>query len=305
MSPAPWEVIIVGGGPAGLSAALTLGRCRRRVLVCDAGRYRNRASRHMHCFPTRDGCPPHEYVRLAREELRAYGTVTVRDVTVVDASRSGAGFEVTLEDGTREPARKLLLATGVVDELPPLPGIERFYGRSVHHCPYCDGWEWRDQPIAAYGIDDKGAGLALMLKQWSADVALLTGGSGQLDENYRARLARHSIPICEDPIAALEGSDGGMLERIVFGTGRTLERRALFFNTGQHQRSPLAARLGCEFSDKGGVEAGDYDVATSVPGLYVAGDASRDVQLVVVAVAEGVKAAFAMNKALLAEDGLG
>ena len=144
-----------------------------------------------------------------------------------------------------------------------------------------------------------------MLRQWSADVVLVTDGPCELDARYRERLTFHGIDLREDPIARLEGTPEGFLERIVFANGTKLERNALFFNTGQHQRSPLAAKLGCEFSDKGGVEAHEHQVATTVPGLYVAGDASRDVQLVAVALAEGAKAAFAINKALLEEQGLG
>lgn len=304
MSWQPWEVIIIGGGPAGLSAALTLGRCRRRVLVLDAGRHRNRASRHLHCFPTREGIAPHELLQKARDELRTYSTVNLRKTTVIDVERTDEGFEVTMESGARERAPKLLIATGVVDELPPLRGIEPLYGISVHHCPYCDGWEWRDQPIAVFGNADKGAGLALMLKQWTSDIVLVTHGPGEIPDDTRSRLESHGIVIREERIDRLEGTADGYLDHIVFVNGDVLPRSALFFNTGQHQRSPLAARLGCDFTSKGGVETGDYDVATNIPGLYVAGDASRDVQLVLVAMSEGVKAAFAINKALLAEAGL-
>ena len=304
MNEATWDVIVIGGGPAGLSAALTLGRCRRTVLVCDAGRYRNRASQHMHCFLTRDGIAPTEFLRLAREELRRYPTVEIRALTVADATCRDHGFEVLLEQGAPLRARKLLLATGVVDELPQIEGFDRFYGKSVHHCPYCDGWEWRDRPIAAYGSSEKGAGLALMLKQWSADVALFVDAPGELDAAQREKLAAQRIPVHDERIARLTGTPQGMLQAIELANGKRVERCALFFNTGQHQRSALAAMLGCEFTSKGGVDADEYEVTTNVPGVYVAGDASRDVQLVVVAVAEGTKAAFAINKALLAEAGL-
>jgi thioredoxin reductase len=298
-----WEVIVIGGGPAGLSAALTLGRCRRRVLICDAGRYRNRASKHMHCFLTRDGIPPTEFLQTARDQLRPYECVELRSATVTAVEKLEDEFEVALDDGTRERCRKLLLATGVVDELPKLEGIDRFYGVSVHHCPYCDGWEWRDRRIGAYGHGDKGAGLALMLRQWSADVALFIH-AGELTRKHREHLARFDVAVYEQSIARLEGDDKGHLQRIVLAGDTVIERDALFFNTGQHQRSPLAEKLGCEFTERGGVQTHEHEVATCVPGLYVAGDASRDVQLVVVAVAEGTKAGFAINKALLAEDGL-
>jgi thioredoxin reductase len=301
---ATWEVIVIGGGPAGLSAALTLGRCRRRVLICDAGRYRNRASKHMHCFLTRDGTPPKEFLQTAREQLRPYECVELRSTTVTAVEKLDDGFDVVLDDGTRARCRKLLLATGVIDELPKLEGIDRFYGVSVHHCPYCDGWEWRDRRIGAYGNGDKGAGLALMLRQWSADVALFTDDGDELTREYRERLARFDVAVHAQRIARLDGDDEGHLQRVVLESGRVIERDALFFNTGQHQRSALAEKLGCEFTERGGVQTHEHEVATCVPGLYVAGDASRDVQLVVVAVAEGTKAGFVINRALLAEDGL-
>jgi thioredoxin reductase len=302
--PFHWDAIIVGGGPAGLSAALTLGRCRRRVLVCDAGQPRNRASEHMHAFLTRDGIAPAEFLRIAREQLAPYDGVHLRGGEVVGADRRGDDFEVTFADGQRERGRQLLVATGVIDHVPPIDGIESLYGKSVHHCPYCDGWEWRDRPLAVYGRGDaKGAGLALMMLQWSADVVLLTDGPAALSAPERDRLDSRGVPVIEDPIARLEGTDG-RLERIVFGDGRSVARAALFFNTGQHQRSPLAEGLGCDFNHRGVVDTTALGVATNVPGLYVAGDASRDVQLVVIAAAEGVKAGFAINRALLAADGL-
>src|SRR5690606_9723593 len=179
--------------------------------------------------------------------------------------------------------RTLLLATGVIDHLPPIEGIEPLYGKSVHHCPYCDGWEWRQRRIAAYGSgDDKGGGLALMLRQWSDDVLLFTDGPARLSPPMGARLYHHGVSIIETRIVRLDG-DGSRLERVALGDGSSVERDALFFNTGQHQRSPLASRLGCAFTERGGVDAGELDVATDVEGLFVAGDVTRDVQLVAVA----------------------
>ena len=294
-----YDCIIVGGGPAGLSAALMLGRCRRRVLLCDAGEQRNLAARRMHGYPTRDGTPPAEFLRLARAELSRYHTIECRELKIVDASKDGSGFVVLADDGTRLKGRKLLLATGVVDDLPDLEGLQELYGASVHHCPYCDAWEWRDRPLAVYGGPEHGPGLALSLTPWSADVLLCTGGS-RISRDAAARLSAAGIKVRETSILRLEGRHG-MLERIVFAGGDAVARSALFVCTGQRQRSSLAERLGCRFTVKGAVDTGKCE-ATNVSGLYVAGDASKEAQFVVVAGAEGAEAGMAVNRALLEED---
>jgi thioredoxin reductase len=295
-----FDAIVVGAGPAGLSAALILGRCRRRILVCDAGSPQNAASHALHGFLSRDGIEPAELLRLAREQLGPYQTVELRHGKVTDAHRSGNGFVLTLKDNVQVYCRKLLLATGVVDHVPEIDGLGPLYGRSVFHCPYCDGWEMRDQPIAVYGRGDKGLGLALELTQWSDDLLLCSDGPSQLSEEDLQRLARHKIQLREERIKRLEGADGALRE-IVFATGARAARTALFFSTGQHQRSDLAEKLGCEITEQGCIETGNYET-TNVPGVYAAGDASRMVQLVVVAAAEGAQAAFAINQELLKED---
>lgn len=294
-----FDVIVVGAGPAGLSAALMLGRCRRRVLVCDTGRPRNAASHALHGYLTREGIAPAEFLRLGCEELRRYDTVELRAVEVTGARVDADGFLVTLADGAVLGCRKLLLATGVVDELPPVVGLAQLYGRSVFHCPYCDGWEVRDQPLAIYGAGENGTGLALELTTWSRDLVLCTNGAA-LDRADRETLVRAGVVVREAPIARLEGRDG-ILERIVFADGEVVARRALFFCTGQHQTSRIAAELGCEFNEKGTVPTGDCEI-TNVPGLFVAGDASRLAQMVIVAAAEGAQAALAMNRAMSEEE---
>ena len=294
-----YDVVIVGAGPAGLSAALMLGRCRRRVLVCDTGRPRNAASRAMHGYLSRDGIPPAEFLRIARQELDQYDTVRIRDVAVTAAECRESRFHVTLEGGEQHQSRKLLIATGVVDNLPEIPGFRELYGISVFHCPYCDGWEVRDRPLAIYGRGARGSGLSLELTAWSRDLVLCTDGPAELEPEDRARLARNGVAIREERVARLEGSD--RLERIVFAGGETLSRDALFFTTGQTQQSLLAYDLGCDINEKGTVRTGKYE-STHLRGLYVAGDASRAVQWVIVAAAEGAEAAFAINTDLLKED---
>ena len=295
-----YDVVIVGAGPAGLSAALILGRCSRHVLVCDRGGQRNRWARQQNGFLSRDGIDPAEFRRIACEQMAKYETVEIRDVAVAEVERREDRYAAALADGTRVVARKLLLATGVLDELPPIPGFEAFYGKSAHHCPYCDGWDWRDQPLAVYGRGEEGKGMALELTGWSRDLVLCTDGPAELSPADRERLTRNGIGLREERITGLEGTDG-MLERIRFETGEVLSRRALFFNTGSHQASDLARQLGCPLTRKGSVETSSYE-QTAIPGLYVAGDASRHVQLSVVAAAEGAMAAFAINMELLKEE---
>jgi thioredoxin reductase len=295
---AMYDAIIVGGGPAGLSAALVLGRCRRRVLLCDAGKQRNLASHGMHGYLTRDGVLPREFLKIAHEEIARYG-VEVRRCVVKGGGRTDGHFEVVLEDDSRHRARRLLIATGVADQLPPISNVREYYGHSVHHCPYCDGWEHRDKRVAVYS---KKPGLAYSLKTWTKDVVLLTDGPVRLTKSDRERLRRHKIPFRKDKIARLEGT-GGRIERVVFENGEVLERDAIFFSTGQHQACDLAADLGCVLNLRGTVNTDKLEMS-NVPGLYVAGDASRDVQMVIVAAAEGAKAAFAINVSLQDEDGM-
>ncbi|MEO8433721.1 MAG: NAD(P)/FAD-dependent oxidoreductase [Pyrinomonadaceae bacterium] len=294
------DVVIVGAGPAGLSAALILGRCRRRVLIIDAGRPRNAASHALHGYLTRDGIEPAELLRIGREQLQPYTSVELRAGEVIAASSVSGRFEIMLKNEKPLRSKKLLLATGVVDHLPDIEGLSEFYGRSVFHCPYCDGWEMRDQPLAVYGREDRGAGLALELTAWSKDLVVCSDGPAKLKPAEREQLASLNIAVREERISRLEGTDG-RLERIVFASNQVLERRGMFFNTGQDQGCDLAAKLGCEFTERGAVRTGDFEM-TNVPGLFVAGDASRAVQLSIVAAAEGAEAAFAINKALIQED---
>ena len=293
-----FDVVVVGGGPAGLSAALMLGRCRRRVLLCDLGQPRNRRSQALHGYLTRDGIAPPAFNDLGRRELPAYG-VEVRGGGVTNARFADDHYRVSLGDGTEEDARYLLIATGVIDDLPGISGFDECYGRSLFHCPYCDGWERRDQRLAVYGRGHDVTRLALGLKSWSADVVVCTDGR-RLNRRHRERLARNGIPVRTEMVARLEHDDGA-LTAVTFASGDPLPRDAMFFTTGQHPQSDLAIRLGCALTRRGTVNTGPL-CDTNVPRLFVAGDASRDAQFVIVAAAEGVKAAVAINKALQAEE---
>lgn len=294
------DAIIVGGGPAGLSAALVLGRCRRDVVVFDTRQPRNAATGTMHGFLSRDGIAPGEFLQISREQLARYPGVQVHIEEVVAATRQQDAFTVRLRNGSEVRARLVLLATGLVDQLPDLPGVRQFYGQSVHHCPYCDGWERRDQALAVHGGRTASAELAIELRLWSRDLVICSDGPPEWTATDGERLARLGIGVREEPIAALEG-EGGDMRGIRFADGTFLERQALFFSPFQWQHSPLAQSLGCRFNPEGLIECGT-DTGTGVAGLYVAGNASHGLQLVIMAAAEGTQAAFSMNQALVASD---
>ena len=299
-----FDVIIVGGSNAGLSAALVLGRSRRRTLVIDHDQPRNAPSPAVHSFFSRDGTPPSELRRIGREQLRPYESVEFAVGEVVAVRRSSSGFDVTLRDGTQHAARKLLLATGVHDELPAIEGLAERWGKSVLHCPYCHGWEVRDHPLAVYGPSEIGVEFALTVRGWSDDVVLCTDGSPSFDDEQRQRLARHNIAIRDERIRRLEGP-GDALEQIVFESGEALPRHALFMRAIQRQRSDIADQLGCEMEQPmPGVTTIKVDAMgkTSVPGVYAAGDAATMLQQAIVAAADGAMAAIGLNHELLQED---
>ncbi|MDI1429857.1 NAD(P)/FAD-dependent oxidoreductase [Polyangium sorediatum] len=294
-----FDVLIVGGGPAGLGAALILGRCRRNVLVCDAGTPRNAPARGIHGLLGHDGLPPAELLRRGREEARRYG-VTIRDVEVSDVRRSGNGFEADLADGGRVEARKVVLATGMRDVLPSIEGILTYYGRGVYHCPICDGWECRDQPMGVLGPARRAMRAALSLLRWSDDVFVFTHGPAAFTDDDRRMLENHRIGLREAPILRLEG-EGEALARVVLSDGEVVPRRAIFLKTGEVPRSDLPTKLGCKINGDGTTEA-EFHGSTESEGVFVVGDASPRVQLVSVAQAEGAAAAVRINAILQEED---
>jgi thioredoxin reductase len=270
-------------------------------LLCDEGHQRNLSSHAIHGLLGREGRSPSAFVGEARQELSFYKSISVRGTRVTDIVQRGDEFEFACADGTAGSTSKVLLATGLVDELPELAGIEPLYGVSVHHCLYCDGFEYAGKPVAAFGKGDKGAELAIMMKYWMADVVACCDGT-EVRTQAKRKLKEHDIPLRLEPIESLEGTNGE-LTKIVFRSGPDLPRAGLFFSTGCHQASDLSKRLGCKRDAKGGVVTDPDTEETSVPGVYVAGDVSRDVLLVAVAIAEGAQAAVAINKGFLRRDG--
>jgi thioredoxin reductase len=232
-------------------------------------------------------------------EVLAYG-VEIRDAEVVRVARSDAGFESELQNGDHIHSRVMLLATGVADRIPPVPGLREFYGTSVHHCPYCDGWEWRDHPIAIYGRGVPVAELAHTLTSWSRDLVLLSDGPLRLDARRREELQRRGIVLDERRIARLEGANG-WLRHVVFDDGVRLARDAMFFATGHDQACSIPTDLGCRLTNKGVIQI-NRNECTTIPGLYAAGDVTRDAQFVIVAAAEGARAAVAIHAELMRDE---
>jgi len=294
------DALIVGAGPAGLSAALVLGRACRRVMICDDGTPRSWASKAIYGFLTRDGIEPGEFRRLARSELRRYPNVEYRSCHVARARKLANGTFEVQAGRARVRCRKLLIATGVMDQLPQISGLEELFGTSVFQCPYCDGWELRGKPVAVYGKDQRGLEIARALTAWTTDIALCTDGGTTLSRADRKRLRSNGIRIFEQRIVRLVGT-AGKLRSIRFADGSSLARAALFFDTACRGQSRLAESLGCQFKRRGGIRCGRYE-ATSVAGVYVAGNIIKDVQLSVVAAAEGAQAAFGINRCLTRED---
>ena len=295
------DVIIVGGGPAGLNAALILGRARRSVLLCDEGRPRNAATPRTWGLFTRDGTPPFDLRAQGHADLARYETVECRENAVTQARRLDDGFAVRLDDGREERARRLILATGLSQEIPRIEGFDTYWGTGVHSCPYCDGFEVCDRSLAVYGRGHGGCGLALELTGWSRDVVLCTDGEDEhLSDKDRDRLARNRVRVIETKVDRLDG-DGARPTRLRFRDGTDTPCTALFLMPFACSPSPLIAQLGCELDEtRSVVPTREYE-KTNVPGLYVAGDASRRVQFAVVAAAEGAMAAFAINAEFVAE----
>jgi thioredoxin reductase len=298
-SPDKYDVVIVGGGPAGLSAALTLGRSRRRVLIAGAGPPRNAPAEAAHNVFTRDGTPPPELLHLGREQLAPYGVV-YREEHVASVEKTEASFRVVFQNGGRVEAARLLLATGVRDVLPDIPGFQELWGRSVFHCPYCHGWEVAGWPLAVYGSGQGGYDFVALLRGWSSDLILFTDGPANLTEAQRARLRGRGVGLREEKITRLQES-GGQMEAVVLATGEAVPRRGLFVRPAQELRSALARQLGCPLTADGRIAADEFG-KTGVAGVYVAGDTGPFSQQIIAAAASGVTAAAHLNHELLREE---
>lgn len=288
------DVIVIGGGPAGLAAALCLGRARRSVVVIDGGAPRHAVAEGVHNFLTRDGMPPAQLRTVAWEQMRPLATVGRHDGTVVSLARRDDRWTVACADGRTWTSDAVLLATGVVDRHPAIPGYDALWGRSIFHCPYCHGWEVRDQPLALVGHGAPLLQLAPLLLGWSDDVVVCTNGQ-PLEPDVEAELHARGIPAHTAPIAALEARDGA-LGAIRFDDGTRLARHAVFV-VASPRLPDLVAGLGLALEERGFVRV-DEDGATSAPGLWAAGDLTSRRHQVIEAAAQGLRAAVAINRQL-------
>jgi len=289
-----WDCIIVGAGPAGLNAALVLGRARWRVLVLDNGAPRNYATHEMHGVLGHDGLDPAELRARGRAELARYGVevvaLEVQRAEVLDgAVRVGCGDRA-------ESTRTVLLATGMLDEVPDIPGFTDVWGISAHTCPYCDGFEHRDERLVVLAAGDRAEHLAVLVRRYSDDVVLLSSGPHRLTVEQLARVRALGVSVIETPVVGLD-SESGRLRRVRLADGQTLDRDALFFYVGWRLRNDVARTLGCKLRDDGSI-AVDTDQATSVDRVYAAGNCCEPRALVPAAAGSGATAAVAINTRL-------
>jgi thioredoxin reductase len=299
-----FDVVIVGGGVAGLSAALVLGRARRRVLVLDGGMPRNAPAEAAHGVFTRDGTPPHELLAIGREQLLPYESVELQPLQAKEISQVPGGFRIECSDGVEVQARKVLLATGVVDELPEIPGFRELWGSRVFQCPYCHGWEVRDEPLGVYARGEAAMHMAPLIHNWSRNIVLLSDGPDQLDDQQRATLTRLGIELQDASVVALEETDDGRV-RVRLASGDALLLSGIFAVAAQRPRNELARRLGCELVEEGFVPGAikvDPTGQTTVPGVYAAGDVTGQAAQLTLASASAVNAAAQINFSLVKEE---
>jgi thioredoxin reductase len=291
-----YDVVVVGGGAAGLSAALVLGRTRRRVAVVDSGAPRNAPAAHMQGFLSRDGMPPADLLAVGRDEAAAYGVEFI-DGLVASVE---PGFTITLADGAVLEARRILIATGATDEIPPIPELWKRWGKDLLHCPYCHGWEVRDKPLGVLGTSTASVEHAQLIRQWTDDLIFFTH-THDLGDVEREQLEARDIRIVDGDVRGIV-VEGDQLKGVVLGDGRTVERAALFIRPVMRPcLDGLLEHLGCETDELGFVVV-DTAGRTSAPGVWAAGNAANPRAQVITAAGEGSAAAISINAALVEED---
>lgn len=293
------EVAIIGGGPAGLNAALVLGRARKQVVLIDAGQPRNRVTKESHGFLTRDGVSPGEFRRLAEEEVSRYPSVRIVREAAEEVSGGDGHFQVKTSLGGVYQCKKLLFAVGKKDLPLEIPGLLEVYGKSAFVCPYCDGWELRDQPLAVIASGERAFHFAKLLSGWTSRYTICTNGPDGFTDSQREELKLHQIPVYDAPIQSLE-SEAGMVKNVILDDGTQVPCTGIFFAPKLAIGSELPQALGCELTETGSIVANQLG-KTSVNGVYSAGDVATEAHQLIAAAAMGALAAAAINGELQVE----
>lgn len=295
-----FDVVIIGAGPAGLNAALVLGRARKNVAVIDEGRPRNAVTREAHGFLTRDGISPGEFRRIAQKEISAYPSVSFVADTAVSISGADGQFLITTAQGKTFGSKKLLFAVGMKDRPLNIPGLAEVYGKSAFVCPYCDGWELRDEPLV---IIQKGAELmhfAPLIAGWTKRFTICTNGADELTDTQREELQQHQVPMFDSPIRHIDSKEG-IVRQVVLEDGTIIPCRGIFFKPELVTGSDLPRAIGCEISEVGMVVVDAFG-KTSVPGVYSAGDSASRMHQAIAAASMGAFVAAALNNTLNLEN---
>lgn len=291
------DCAIIGGGPAGLSAALTLGRARRNVIVFDDNQPRNAVTQETHGFLTRDGVKPAEFRNIAHQEISKYPSVEIRNARITDVSKHENSFELIMDNDEVFQARTIILATGLKETLPDIDGIHDFYGKSLFSCPYCDGWERRDKPLVVISEGPHTFHFVKLVWNWSHNLLVCTNGRQLFTEEQQEMLRRKEIQVVEEHITALVGTNG-QLERIAFATQGERRYESGFVATQLSQASPFAVQLGCDLNPPGGPVTDNLG-RTTVKGVYAAGEVTAMSSQLILAAAQGSMTAASVNMDLI------
>lgn len=299
MNETEYEVIIIGGSYSGLSAAMALGRSLRKTLVIDNGKPCNEQTPHSHNFLTQDGKSPKEIAENARKQVSEYETVHFHQGKAVDAKKSETGFEVTTEKGEKFYSKKLIIATGITDEIPNIKGFKESWGISLIHCPYCHGYEYKGKKTAIIANGDKAVHISSLVKNLTEDVTLITREKANLTDEQKEKLNRNNIQIIETEITELKHNNG-IAESIIFADGTEIKFEAVYGAFPFHQHSEIPKNLGCEFTEFGHIKTDQFQ-KTNVPGLFVCGDNSSMMRSVSNAVMTGNVAGAMVNMELVTD----
>ncbi|MGD6941213.1 NAD(P)/FAD-dependent oxidoreductase [Cytobacillus gottheilii] len=296
------ECIIIGGGPAGLNAALVLGRARRQTVLFDNNDARNKVTHESHGFITRDGVTPKEFREAAHNDIRKYPSVKIKKETIIEVYKEENGLiNVKTADGQIITSKKLIFATGLKERLPNIEGVRAFYGKSLFSCPYCDGWEQRDQPLVLISENAHAVHMAKMIYQWSKDLIICTNGNKTISDEDKLVFERKGILVREEKIARLHGTDG-KLEKIIFEDGHEISKTGGFVTTELYQGNQFGASLGCALNESDGIIV-DTLGKTNINGVFAAGDTSfSGPSQLIIAASEGVRAAAGVNSELTMEE---